>query len=695
MPSPDKIFISYSHQDHNCANGITRFLSRQGYDVWIDTDRLMSGQKWTADIDSALKSADALIALISENSVRRTEVLRELETAFSRLENSAEASAFQLLFIVIGNVHPAWFSEKNSLTDKIIQYLNDVQYIQLDAKANITIASMQNLLHALHGKMIYSSPPGFKHTNDNYIYETGIPERVYDNATENCFFRVHSSDLAPSTVFPFALDNQWLPDEIIDSEMYSAFLQDGFASDKIADYINKFQLNNLYLALLHSRQIIINRASILNSRSLRRLYCPSEHSDPELESDQEAFIQLLANGTIVVFLYGNHEITPHVNKTPEYSTEAYAVNAWNGLCRRVQMYCIRENWETPVDRHSMEFVKHCTTLSVSTETNQMLAKCFGLDQTETSDFFTVLKEIEMTVFLQTHITGTGHRTDVKGYSRSAFYKNFIVMEDSEKNAVLNCIFDRSKPFFRQLKKMIDVYYNSIFTNYFNCWALLPNNMKPEDTFIHQLYLNHGAKEVGPDELKYAFSEFFANDEILTLIHSVESVFYIENWTLSKIMEYRKSIRWLEYVELLESIVNRSTSWKVDFSEVEQMIRVFTASIQQFELSDGNHRIPKGKGTGKIVPAYTFRICIGSKVLDVICSENVRKLKQYPGTFFSRNQNSLTIQFQIGDTTANYAYTSCFFPIKIFDGKTNYIGGNMYFEQLCDFLTEQYEFVWLY
>ena len=76
---------------------------------------------------------------------------------------------------------------------------------------------MQNILRALNGKMVYSDGIEFG-KSDDYIYEAGMPEKVYDNDAENCFDRVHSSDLAPSTAFPFALDNQWLPDEVISVE---------------------------------------------------------------------------------------------------------------------------------------------------------------------------------------------------------------------------------------------------------------------------------------------------------------------------------------------------------------------------------------------------------------------------------------------------------------------------------------------
>ena len=114
------------------------------------------------------------------------------------------------------------------------------------------------------------------------------------------------------------------------------------------------------------------------------------------------------------------------------------------------------------------------------------------------------------------------------------------------------------------------------------------------------------------------------------------------------------------------------------------------SITEFEHKNDADTLKK-----KFTPAYTFHICIGSKVLDIVCSKNVKKLKQYPETFFSKSRNRLMIQFQIGDTTTDSAADSIFFPIKIFDGKTNYLGGNMYFESICNFLVERYNFVWLY
>ena len=168
-------------------------------------------------------------------------------------------------------------------------------------------------------------------------------------------------------------------------------------------------------------------------------------------------------------------------------------------------------------------------------------------------------------------------------------------------------------------------------------------------------------------------------------------FYIDEWDMERIVAYRKGLHWREYIELMEYITNRSTYWEVDFSEIEKLIELFVNSVKECKNMHSDTK------ECTFTPAYTFRICIGSKVLDVVCNEKVRKLKTYPGIFFAKNQNSMTIQFMIGDSTSqkNRISDSIFPPLKIFDGKTNFMGGNAYFEEISNFLTDQCGFMWIY
>ena len=79
----EKVFISYSHQDGSCARGIARYLERHGLKVWIDSKDLALGDRWANNIETALSEADVLIGILSSSSLRRKEVLKEINSSVS------------------------------------------------------------------------------------------------------------------------------------------------------------------------------------------------------------------------------------------------------------------------------------------------------------------------------------------------------------------------------------------------------------------------------------------------------------------------------------------------------------------------------------------------------------------------------------------------------------------------------------
>jgi hypothetical protein len=85
MPSAGarKIFISYARADGvDIAQQLKADLAAEGYDPWLDTDRIAGGGVWTRDIESALDEAGAVLALLSRGSyvseICRAEQLRAL-----------------------------------------------------------------------------------------------------------------------------------------------------------------------------------------------------------------------------------------------------------------------------------------------------------------------------------------------------------------------------------------------------------------------------------------------------------------------------------------------------------------------------------------------------------------------------------------------------------------------------------------
>jgi tetratricopeptide (TPR) repeat protein len=76
-----KVFISYSHQDFDCANEIRRLLTSAGYDVWKDVEDIPIFSEWPTEIEEGIEQCDKLIVLWSRNARQSRWVPREITYA--------------------------------------------------------------------------------------------------------------------------------------------------------------------------------------------------------------------------------------------------------------------------------------------------------------------------------------------------------------------------------------------------------------------------------------------------------------------------------------------------------------------------------------------------------------------------------------------------------------------------------------
>ena len=658
-----KIFISYSHTDYVFANAVARFLLRRGFLVWIDSKQLELGVDWCENIDEAIQKADYFFGILSANSVRRPEVIREISLA---LKKNPE----KLLLIVIGRIHDAWFANlRNPDVQRLLKHLKKYQHVEFNGRGDITEAKMQLITDFLtkgHNPAVNQEVSG-----DEYIAVNGTPEAVIDAKSGIGFFKVQTYDLSIATGYPFALDNQWIPEVIHkNKELWFAFEKDGFGSKELNDIIKEEQQKSFFRSLIHMRQLVINKSAILNTLALRNCYMK--------KNERKAFVELLTNGSIVVFLYGDGEMTPLVHTMPKYETDREAIEAWNDLCSNIPVYCIRENWGRTIDQHSIDFVKFCCTIADDIENNEIISDCFGLDSVQRLQFFSILKDIAVQGFIRTRIAGTNIYKSIKGLSRSYFYQNFIVREEGSGSPqpTLNCLFDNGKPFHLELKRIVDIYYNSLFTNYFHCQALLPLDMPTELTFLSQIYLHHSSNNVEETELEYAFSEMLAYQDFMGDLEQLGDEIYLKNWDLAKVTRFRHQFVWLEYVSTLEAAIHRSSTWQVDFSELTGLVCKFVEALKAFHVEPQNDKAFR--------PCFSFRITIGSSVIDMVIGKDFRLFRDLKGTY-KDNQNPLQVRFQVGDITDPDIKDTIFYPITLFDGYTIFSPGNIYHDNLILFL----------
>lgn len=64
-----RIFISYSRADQAFATTLATALSDAGADVWIDVEDIPAGMKWSSAIQEGLDTSDAMLVIVSPESM--------------------------------------------------------------------------------------------------------------------------------------------------------------------------------------------------------------------------------------------------------------------------------------------------------------------------------------------------------------------------------------------------------------------------------------------------------------------------------------------------------------------------------------------------------------------------------------------------------------------------------------------------
>ncbi len=78
---PTDIFISYSRKDSEQALQLAELLRAAGMDVWIDQHGIAGAEQWATEIVEGIRACATFIVLLSPNSVKSENVLREVSLA--------------------------------------------------------------------------------------------------------------------------------------------------------------------------------------------------------------------------------------------------------------------------------------------------------------------------------------------------------------------------------------------------------------------------------------------------------------------------------------------------------------------------------------------------------------------------------------------------------------------------------------
>lgn len=101
-----RVFLSYSSKDKGLVRDFATGLEQRGISVWFDEMQLRPGDDWVRKIEQALDSSDFIAFFMSQNSMRRGFVQKELNLAFSRWRSMPSGRALILPVLLDKSVVP-------------------------------------------------------------------------------------------------------------------------------------------------------------------------------------------------------------------------------------------------------------------------------------------------------------------------------------------------------------------------------------------------------------------------------------------------------------------------------------------------------------------------------------------------------------------------------------------------------------
>ena len=94
-----KVFISHSHKDETLAKKIAQVLTKAGLDVWDDRI-ILPGDNWGDKISQALNESNAMVVLLTQESLKSRSVRHDIEFALGEKRYSK-----RLLPVIVGSVN--------------------------------------------------------------------------------------------------------------------------------------------------------------------------------------------------------------------------------------------------------------------------------------------------------------------------------------------------------------------------------------------------------------------------------------------------------------------------------------------------------------------------------------------------------------------------------------------------------------
>ena len=127
------IFLSHGSEDKKQVRNLNKRLRDDGFDPWLDEERLLPGQDWNLEIEKALRASDAILLCFSSLSVAKEGYIqREYKRAMRYLEEKPEGTIY-VIPVRLDDCELPHFIQEIQWVDYPADYDRLVQALQIRA----------------------------------------------------------------------------------------------------------------------------------------------------------------------------------------------------------------------------------------------------------------------------------------------------------------------------------------------------------------------------------------------------------------------------------------------------------------------------------------------------------------------------------------------------------------------------------
>ncbi len=355
------------------------------------------------------------------------------------------------------------------------------------------------------------------------------------------FVAIDRAGLRDVPVFSQALDNQWLPRELLKQ----AF-QAGSVSEEIDRTRSRLARSEYIRALINGEQVVVNRAFLYNNPVISRDFVPDAgERDKDVAERREAFRGLLDEGVLVPFLL--YERSPL--EEPEFSTVGF--DAWTVLSRDVRMTCARLSWDDEANGRLIathlfgRFEEFMMTMASEAKDPRTYVHELGLEAGLEQELVRRLRSVTRTVL--------DLRDRDRRVTREELYRAFVTAAGTRP---AERRFDARKAFAPAVKQLLDLAYSVNLPDALDGYLLTPVDSPARAALQEIAQKTTGETNlITPDEIKRLLQRR-AFDEVMRGAY-VESMDVL---TLADVRDLRRTPQWARYIRRLRALLDHPESF---------------------------------------------------------------------------------------------------------------------------------------